>query len=70
MRSIHKNALALSCINEALIKLGQHPLEYIVNYDQSIFRETFSDVDSWETSENLKRDLKIVANEFYRRIKK
>lgn len=70
MKSIHKNALALSCINETLIKLGQHPIEYIADYDQSIFRKIFSDVNTWDDKENLKRDLKLLANEYYRRIKK
>lgn len=70
MKSIHKNALALSSINKILMEFGFKPSEYIKDYDQSVFVKAHENIDTWNSSENLIRDLKLLANEYYRRINK
>lgn len=70
MKSLHKNALALACINSVLSEFKEKPADYIEDYDSRITKRVFNEMDSWENSQKFTRDLKNLANEYYRRIKK
>ena len=70
MKSIHKNALAFFCIKIVLSEFKENPKNYIEDYDHKIMKQFSDETESWESSDNFKRDLKLLANEYYRRIKK
>jgi len=70
LKSLHKNALALFCINRVLNEFKENPTDYIKNYDSKMVKQLSDEIESWKSSENFLRDLKLLSNEYYRRIKK
>lgn len=70
MNSTQKNNLVLAALIGTLDKFDESPEDYIQNYDITIGKQISSNTGTWDNKDNLIRDLKLLANEYYRRINK
>jgi len=69
MNSLQKNNLVLGLAIHTLGTLKQLPEEYINGFDQKYIKDIALSTDTFEDKDKFIRDLKVVANDYYKRVK-
>ncbi|GAA4879130.1 hypothetical protein GCM10023310_69070 [Paenibacillus vulneris] len=69
MNSIQKNNLVLGLTIYTLGLLRQSPEDYIDGFEQKYLKDVALSTDTFDDKDKLIRDLKIIANDYYKRVK-